>query len=56
MQQQGLAGIQKRKYAVTTQSDHDLPVADNILNRNFKLEKINQKWATDISYIQTNGG
>lgn len=56
MQQQGLAGIQRRKYCVTTQSDHDLPVADNILNRDFKAEKVNQKWVSDISYIRTNEG
>lgn len=56
MQQQGLAGIQKRKYCVTTQSDHDLPVADNILNRHFKAEKANEKWVADISYIRTNEG
>lgn len=56
MQQQGLVGIQKRKYCVTTTSDHDLPIAENLLNRGFKADKANQKWVADISYIRTNEG
>lgn len=56
MQQQGLAGIQKRKYGATTESEHNLPVAENLLNRDFKAEKANQKWVTDITYIRTNEG
>ncbi|WP_177318766.1 IS3 family transposase [Chitinophaga sancti] len=53
MQQKGLKGIQKKKFCVTTESAHDLPVADNLLNRNFKAERAYQKWVSDITYIRT---
>lgn len=37
----------KRKYKATTYSDHKLPVAENILNQNFKVESPNSVWAAD---------
>ena len=43
----------KHKFVVTTQSGHSLPVAKNLLNRDFKTDYPNQKWATDITYIRT---
>jgi transposase InsO family protein len=52
----GTSGIQKRKYCITTTSDHDLPIAENLVNRNFKADKANQKWVADISYNRTNEG
>jgi len=36
---------------VTTDSDHDLQIADNLLNRNFDAEYINTYWVSDITYI-----
>ena len=35
----------------TTDSNHDHPISENILNRNFKAEKPNEKWVSDITYI-----
>jgi putative transposase len=46
----------KRKYKATTNSNHKLPVAENILNQNFKTERPGAVWVTDISYIGTKEG
>jgi transposase InsO family protein len=43
---------QKRKYRVTTDSKHQLPVAENVLNRQFLPAAPNQAWGTDISVPQ----
>jgi putative transposase len=45
-----------RRFVVTTDSDHDLPVAQNRLGRQFTAEAPNQKWTGDISYIWTQEG
>ena len=37
-------------------SDHDMPVAENILNRNFVAERPGQKMVSDITYIPTDEG
>jgi transposase InsO family protein len=44
---------QKRRRVKTTDSNHSLPVAQNILNRDFKAERPNEKWLTDITYVAT---
>lgn len=56
MKQQGLRPIWKRKFVHTTNSNHHLPVAENLLNRQFNPEAINQSWVTDITYIRTLSG
>jgi len=43
----------KRKFKATTDSRHDHPVADNLLNRNFEQTAPNRVWASDITYIRT---
>jgi hypothetical protein len=53
MKEAGIRSIQKRKFKVTTDSKHDLPVAENILNRNFNADSANTKWTSDITYIRT---
>lgn len=45
-----------KKYKATTNSKHDHPVSDNVLNRQFKVERPNQAWVTDITYIPTKEG
>ena len=45
---------QKRKYKVTTDSRHQLPVAENVLNRQFSPAAPNQAWGTDITYRAPN--
>src|SRR5262249_7532610 len=45
-----------RKFKSTTDSNHPLPVADNLLDRRFDPEAPNERWVADISYIATREG
>ncbi len=56
MKQLGLKVKHKRKYKVTTDSKHKLPVARNVLNRDFSPTAPNQSWGTDITYLWTQEG
>jgi putative transposase len=56
MRHLGLKAKAKRKYKVTTDSKHNLPVAPNLLNRDFTATAPNQKWVGDISYVWTQEG
>ncbi|WP_159995691.1 MULTISPECIES: IS3 family transposase [unclassified Pseudomonas] len=56
MKQQGLRPVWKRKFVHTTNSNHNLPVAENLLNRQFNPGEINQSWVADITYIRTRSG
>jgi len=47
---------QKCKYKVTTDSKHQLPVAENVLNRQFSPQAPNQAWGVDITYLWTQQG
>jgi putative transposase len=46
----------REKYISTTDSNHDNPVADNILNRMFTATEPNRCWVTDITYLWTLDG
>lgn len=52
----GLAGRAKKRFVRTTDSNHDHPVAENVLCRNFAAARPNEKWLADITYIPTNEG
>lgn len=52
----GLQGRRRRRFKITTQSRHNLPVAPNRLSRNFMATAPNQKWVTDITYVRTGQG
>jgi transposase InsO family protein len=56
MKKHGIRAKTKRKFRVTTDSKHDLPVAPNLLDRNFSPEKPNQIWASDLTYVWTREG
>lgn len=56
MRQHGLRARRKRSYKCTTQSNHTLPVAANILDQDFSTTAPNQKWCGDISYVATAEG
>jgi putative transposase len=56
MRQQGIAAKGKRKFRCTTDSNHDRPVAENILDRQFEPTAANQAWVADITYIPTREG
>jgi putative transposase len=52
----GLLCKQKKKYKATTNSNHKLPVADNLLNQQFKVYEPNKVWLSDITYVPTDEG
>ena len=56
MRENGWKSCVVKKYKATTNSNHNLPVAENLLNREFEAEKPNQKWVGDITYIATDEG
>ncbi len=56
MKENGLKSKVVKKYKATTNSNHNLPVAENLLNRNFYAQKPNQKWVSDITYVPTDEG
>ena len=52
----GIKSKVKKRYKATTDSNHNLPVAENILNREFTASSWNRKWVSDITYIWTDEG
>jgi len=57
MQQHGIRARGRRRFRVpTTDSRHSLPIAPNLLNRNFAVAAPNQAWIGDITYIPTHEG
>ena len=56
MQRLGLRAVQSRKFKVTTDSNHNKPVAENMLQQDFHANHTNQKWVADITYIPTKEG
>ena len=56
MREAGLKPVWKRKFVNTTDSNHDLPVAENLLDRQFNPPRPDQAWTSDITYIRTKTG
>lgn len=56
MRAAGVEVRQRKKYKATTNSNHKLPVFDNLLQRAFDVPKIDQVYAADITYIWTQEG
>jgi transposase InsO family protein len=56
MAQHGIRARHQRKYIATTNSNHDLPVAPNLLARNFTATAPDQVWTSDITYLATAEG
>jgi putative transposase len=56
MKQLNIKARRKRRFKVTTDSQHALPIADNILDRNFTATEPDQAWVADITYIETHQG
>jgi putative transposase len=52
----GIRCRQKRKFKATTNSNHNLPVAENLLEQTFTASAPNEVWLTDITYITTGEG
>lgn len=53
MRRLGLKARVPRRYKLTTDSRHQFPVAQNLINRNFMASSPNAVWAADISYVWT---
>lgn len=56
MANNGIRAERKRKFVVTTDSKHDHPVAENVLDRQFDVSEPNKVWGSDITYIWTDEG
>src|SRR5690606_23167308 len=56
MRANGIRARHKRRYKATTDSKHALPVAPNLLARNFTPSAPNQAWAADLTYVWTTEG
>jgi transposase InsO family protein len=56
MCQIGLYSRVKRKFVHTTDSNHNMAVAQNLLARDFTADAVNTKWAADITYVPTEEG
>jgi transposase InsO family protein len=54
MTEMGIKSVLRKKYVVTTDSNHTFPKANNELNREFTSLKLGQKWVSDITYIRVN--
>lgn len=54
--EQGLRCRQRRRFRVTTDSKHTMPVAPNRLERQFSTDAPNKMWVTDLTYIGTAEG
>jgi putative transposase len=52
----GLRCKQKRNFKATTHSRHKLPVAENLLEQQFKVSQPNKVWLSDITYVPTDEG
>ena len=52
----GIRCTHKKKFKATTDSRHQLPIAENVLNRQFAQTAPNQVWVADITYIPTDEG
>ena len=53
MQDLGIKARFKRQFRITTNSNHNYPVASNRLNRQFQVDAPNRVWVADITYIRT---
>lgn len=56
LREQGLQARSPRRFRVTTDSKHSLPVAPNRLNRRFRAKRPDRVWLGDITYFWTSEG
>lgn len=56
MREHGIRAKGKKRFKVTTDSNHDLPIAPNLLDRQFTVAKPDKVWVGDITYIPTDEG
>jgi hypothetical protein len=56
MRKLGLIARRPKRFRITTDSAHDQPIAENILDRKFEAAQPNRVWSTDITYVWTREG
>ena len=56
MRENGITARPLKRFCKTTDSNHDLPIAPNLLERNFEADRPNKVWVGDITYVWTGGG
>ena len=52
----GIRAVAPKRFVATTDSSHNLPIAENLLDRTFEAETPNTRWTADITYIWTSQG
>jgi transposase InsO family protein len=56
MREKGIVARTKRRFRVTTDSNHNFPTADNLLKRDFHTDAPDKVWVGDITYVWTDEG
>ena len=56
MQAQKISAVERKRFVTTTDSNHDMPVAENLLDRAFETETPDTRWTADITYLWTGQG
>ena len=56
MSKNNIRSVHAKKFKITTNSKHNYPVFENILDRNFTMEREGKAWVSDITYINTKEG
>ena len=56
MRKHAIRAVLKERFIVTTDSKHELPVAENLLEQKFECKKPNARWLADITYVWTSEG
>ncbi len=56
MRENGIMAKTRRRFKITTDSKHNLPIAENLLDQEFTVDAPNKRWTGDITYIWTKQG
>lgn len=56
MRQCGIRAKSAKRFRHTTDSNHSLPIAENVLDRQFEAQRPNERWVADITFIPTREG
>ena len=56
MKKHGIKSKMRKRYKITTNSRHKLPVTENLVEMKFNPERANNLWSSDITYIRTREG
>ena len=53
MRENGIKARTRKRFKITTKSDHNLPIAEDLVGRDFSASQMNRLWLSDITYIWT---